>query len=83
MKEQSEKMRIFFISVPCGGKVLAAADAAAAAPGAGSCGGCPGGIGGTPMGGQPGNMAGTAEIKIKFIQMMQGIFFAYVHNRSL
>ena len=26
-------------------------------------GGCPGGIGGTPMGGQPGNMAGTAEIK--------------------
>lgn len=82
MKEQSEKMRIFFISVPCGGKVLAAADAAAA-PGAGSCGGCPGGIGGTPMGGQPGNMAGIAEIKIKFIQMMQGIFFAYVHNRSL
>lgn len=77
MKEQSEKMRIFFISVPCGGKVLAAA------PGAGSCGGCPGGIGGTTMGGQPGNMAGTAEIKIKFIQMMQGIFFAYVHNRSL
>ena len=41
-------------------------------------GGCPGGIGGTPIGGQPGNMAGTAEIKNKVIQMMQGIFFACV-----
>jgi len=69
------------ISVPCCGKELA--PAVAAAPGAGSCdvagGCCPGGIGGTPMGGQPGNMAGTAEIKIqlKFTQLMHRILFFF------
>ena len=50
------------ISVPCCGRPLAPADVAA--PGA-MGGGCPGGIGGTPMGGQPGNMTGPAEIKNK------------------
>ena len=67
--EEKDYKRAVFIP-GCGGLLEPVAEVT---PGAGACDGtggcCPGGNGGTPIGGQPGNMTGGAKSKNKTLTL--------------